>query len=57
MTFIFIQQLKFLKIYFILLEMSTEEKETFEHDIYKYCKDEKEADAVAWAFVNPKKNG
>ena len=35
--------------------MSAEEKETYEHDIYKYCKDEKDADAVAWAFVNPKK--
>ena len=35
--------------------MSTEEKETYEHNIYKYCKEEKDADAVAWAFVNPKK--
>ncbi len=35
--------------------MSSEEKEYYDHDLYKYCKDEKEADAVAWAFVNPKK--
>ena len=32
-----------------------EEKEIYEHEKYKYCKDEKEADAVAWAFVNKKK--
>ena len=35
--------------------MSSEKKEYYDHDLHKYCKDEKEADAVAWAFVNPKK--
>ena len=24
----------------------------YEHPIYKYCSDENEADAIAWAFVN-----
>ena len=33
----------------------TEEKEIYEHPLYKHCKDEKEADAIAWAFVNSKK--
>ena len=33
----------------------TEEKEIYEHPLYKYCKNEKEADAIAWAFVNSKK--
>ena len=32
-----------------------EEKEIYEHPLYKQCKDEKEADAIAWAFVNSKK--
>ena len=29
-------------------------KENYEHMLYKHC-DEKEADAVAWAFVNKEK--
>ena len=33
--------------------MSLEEK--YDHPLYKYCKDEKEADAIAWAFVNKEK--
>ena len=33
----------------------TEEKEIYEHPLYKHCKNEKEADAIAWAFVNSKK--
>ena len=33
----------------------TEEKEIYDHPLYKHCKNEKEADAIAWAFVNSKK--
>ena len=33
----------------------TEEKEIYDHPLYKHCKEEKEADAIAWAFVNSKK--
>jgi D-arabinose 1-dehydrogenase-like Zn-dependent alcohol dehydrogenase len=33
--------------------MTLEEK--YDHPLYKYCKDEKEADAIAWAFVNKEK--
>ena len=32
-----------------------EEKEVYDHPLYKYCKNEKDADAVAWAFVTSKK--
>ena len=31
-----------------------EEKETYDHPLYKHC-EEKDADAIAWAFVNSKK--
>ena len=31
-----------------------EEKEVYEHSLYKHC-EEKDADAIAWAFVNSKK--
>ena len=30
-------------------------KENYDHPLYKYCKDMKDADAVAWAFVNKEK--
>ena len=30
-------------------------KENYEHKLYKYVKDDKDADAIAWAFVNPEK--
>ena len=33
--------------------MTLEEK--YEHPLYKYCKDEKDANAIAWAFVNKEK--
>ena len=33
--------------------MTLEEK--YDHPLYKHCKDEKEADAIAWAFVNKEK--
>ena len=33
--------------------MTLEEK--YDHPLYKYCKDEKDADAIAWAFVNKEK--
>ena len=30
--------------------MSSEEKEYYDHDLYKYWKDEKDADVVAWGI-------
>ena len=30
-------------------------KENYDHPVYKHVKDIKDADAVAWAFVNKKK--
>ena len=32
-----------------------ENNEKYEHPIYKYVKDIKDADAVAWAFINKDK--
>lgn len=31
------------------------EKELYNHPLYKYCENEKEADALAWAFINKEK--
>lgn len=30
-------------------------KEDFKHELYTYVKDEKDADALAWAWVNKEK--
>ena len=30
------------------------EKEIYDHPLYKHC-EEKDADAIAWAFINSKK--
>lgn len=35
--------------------MSTESKECFKHELYTYVENEKDADAVAWAWVNKEK--
>lgn len=34
---------------------STNLPEKYEHDLYKYCENEADADAIAWAFVNKDK--
>ena len=35
--------------------MSAESKEFFKHELYTYVENEKDADAVAWAWVNKEK--